>query len=101
HAAQADYRVLDRAVERVAHVQRAGHVRRRDRDREVLGGVALGLGMEYARLLPALEDALLHVRRDVARALLEGLQPVAGHWGCESRRAPRRLRRRAARLRNR
>ena len=36
HAVVADQRVLDRAVERVAHVQRAGDVRRRDRDRVVL-----------------------------------------------------------------
>jgi hypothetical protein len=46
HARKADQRVLDRAVERVAHVQRPGDVRRRDRDRVVLVGGALGLGME-------------------------------------------------------
>ena len=36
HAVEADQRVLHRVVERVAHVQGAGHVRRRDRDRVVL-----------------------------------------------------------------
>ena len=36
HAIDPAQRILDRAVERVAHVQRTGHVRRRDRDREVL-----------------------------------------------------------------
>ncbi len=33
HPPAPDQRVLDRVVERVAHVQRAGHVRRRDDDR--------------------------------------------------------------------
>ena len=49
HAVVADQRVLDRAVERVAHVQRAGDVRRRDRDRVVLVRRALGLGVVAGR----------------------------------------------------
>ena len=56
------------AVERVAHVQRAGHVRRRDGDRVVLVGVALRLRVEDARLLPAREHARLHLRGLVAGA---------------------------------
>ena len=59
HAVRADERVLDRAVQRVAHVQRAGDVRRRDRDREVLVRRAGGLGMVQAGLEPALDDARL------------------------------------------
>ena len=68
HAVVADQAVLDRAVQRVAHVQRAGHVRRRDRDREVLLRRALRLGVEQARLEPALEDRRLGLRGLPARA---------------------------------
>ena len=56
HPVPADQRVLDRAVERVAHVQRAGDVRRRDRDRVVLRRVALGRGREQAGRQPRLDD---------------------------------------------
>ena len=71
HAPEADQRVLDRAVERVAHVKHAGHVRRRDGYREVLAGVARGLRMEDPGVVPAREHAGLHVRRRVAGALSE------------------------------
>ena len=53
HPVEADQRVLDRPVERVAHVQRAGDVGRRDRDRVVLRRGALGRRVEVAALHPA------------------------------------------------
>ena len=71
HAGVADQRVLDRSVERVPHVQRAGDVRRRDRDRVVLGRRALGLRVEAPGVQPAREDARLALARVVARAVLE------------------------------
>ena len=71
HAGEADQRVLDRPVERVPHVQRAGDVRRRDRDRVVLGRGARGLRVEAAGLEPAREDARLALVRVVAGAVLE------------------------------
>ena len=49
HALEADENVLDRVVERVAHMQRARHIGRRDHD-----GVGLGL-----RLAARLEEAAL------------------------------------------
>ena len=71
HPVEADQRVLDRAVERMAHVQRARDVGRRDGDRVVLGRRALGLGMEQPRLHPAREDARLGDGGLVARAGLK------------------------------
>ena len=71
HAVVADQAVLDRAVERVAHVQDAGHVGRRDRDREVLVRRPLRLGGEEAGLEPALEDRRLGLGRLPARAFLQ------------------------------
>ena len=53
HAVPADQRVLDRDRERVAEVQRAGHVGRRHDDRE---GVALAGRREEASILPELVD---------------------------------------------
>jgi hypothetical protein len=45
--------VLQRVVERVPHMQRAGHVRRRDHDRKGFGVPALGTpGAERAAVLP-------------------------------------------------
>ncbi|MCY1250119.1 hypothetical protein D9M72_637210 [compost metagenome] len=41
HALEANHDVLKRVVERVAHVQRTGYVRRRDHDAEAIGA---GLG---------------------------------------------------------
>ena len=79
HARDPDLEVLDRRVQRVPHVQVAGHVRRRHGDRVVLVGRSLGLRMEDAGLLPAREHARLHVGGLVARALLERLQSVLGH----------------------
>ena len=50
HAPPADQHVLQRVVEGVAHVQGAGHVRRRDDDAERLAvGVGLGCGSSRAR----------------------------------------------------
>ena len=75
----ADQRVLDRAVERVAHVQHAGDVRRRDRDRVVLVRRALGLGVVQARRQPALDDPRLDLGGLEAGAVLQ-----AGHRARES-----------------
>ena len=83
HAVVADQAVLDRAVERVAHVQRAGHVRRRDRDREVLGRRALRRRVEQAGLEPAREDARLGLGGLPAGAVLQ-----VCHRPGESRRGP-------------
>ena len=51
HALEADENVLDGVVERMAHVQRARHVGRRDHDGEGLG-LGLATGLEEAALLP-------------------------------------------------
>ncbi len=71
HAGVADQRVLDRPVQRVPHVQRAGDVRRRDRDRVVLRRRARGLGVEAPGVEPAREDARLALVGVVACAVLE------------------------------
>ncbi len=63
----ADQRVLDRVVERVAHVQHAGDVRRRDRDRVVLGRVALGRRMVQTGVQPLLGDPRLDLGGLIAR----------------------------------
>ncbi len=52
HPAPADQHVLDRERQRMAHVQAAGDVRRRDHDGERRGGGGR-VGGERARLLPA------------------------------------------------
>ena len=54
HAVVADQRVLQRVLEGVAHVQRAGDVRRRQHDGV---GLALAAGAEIAAVLPALVEA--------------------------------------------
>ena len=60
HALEADEHVLQRVVERMAHVQRAGDVGRRDDDAVGLGVAPLGpAGAEGARLLPGGVDAPL------------------------------------------
>ncbi len=79
HPRHADLQVLDRRVQRVAHVEVAGDVRRRHRDRVVLVRRALGLRVEDAGLVPAREHPPLDVGGLVARALLERLQAVLGH----------------------
>ena len=73
-------RVLHRVVEGVPHVQGAGDVRRRDRDREVLLGGPGGLGVEVAALDPVVEDPPLDLGRLPARGLLEALAAVGVHW---------------------
>ena len=70
HAAQPDQRVLDRAVQRVAHVQRAGHVGRRHGDR-VRRPVGVRVGGERAGGLPLGEHARLDGSRLEAAALPE------------------------------
>ena len=58
HALEAAEDVLDRVVEGVPHVERAGHVRRRDDDRVGYGVLAiLAAGLEGLGLLPAGGDA--------------------------------------------
>ena len=71
HAVEANQRVLNRAVERVAHVQRAGHVRRRNRNRVVLGGSSLRLAVEEPRAQPALHHLWLGLSRLEARLISE------------------------------
>ena len=59
HPVPADERVLDRrAVQGVAHVERAGHVRRRDRDRRT-PRPGIGVGVVEALVLPGLLPAFL------------------------------------------
>lgn len=54
--------VLQRVVERVAHVQRTGHIRRRDHDGEGRGVLALGpAGLERPALLPDPGHAVLDI----------------------------------------
>ena len=79
HPVQPDQGVLDRSVERVAHVERAGHVRRRDGDRVVLGRAPLGRRVKVAALQPALEDRPLYLRRLVAGRLGEALSALGVH----------------------
>ena len=60
HALEAAEHVLDRVVERVAHMQRAGDVRRRDDDRVGLAPRAIRApGLEGLGLVPAGGDARL------------------------------------------
>ena len=64
HALQAHQNVLQRVVERVAHVQRAGDVRRRNDDGErVLARLLAGACGKRLRIVPSLGDARLDVRR--------------------------------------
>ena len=53
--------VLDGVVERMAHMQRTGHVRRRDHDGVGLSVLALGgdPGAKGARIIPARGDTRL------------------------------------------
>jgi hypothetical protein len=83
HARETDQRVLHRAVERVAHVQRPGDVRQWDRDRVVVGGVAGRLRVEQPGLEPAREHARLRLGGVVSRAVLE----LFAHRAEESRSA--------------
>ena len=66
HPVMAGQGVLDRVVERVAHVQHAGDVRRRDRDRVVLLRGPLRLGVKQAGFQPLLHDPRLHLGGVVA-----------------------------------
>ncbi len=60
HALEATEYVLDGVVERMAHMQRAGHVRRRDHDGVGLCVLALGAtGAKSARIIPARGDTRL------------------------------------------
>ena len=63
HALHANEDVLQRVVERVAEVQRTGHIRRRDHDREHRPRI-VGLGVEVAALFPEGIPLLLAPRRD-------------------------------------
>ena len=66
HPVPADERILQRPVERVAHVQGARHVRRRDGDHVRLAG-RLGIGVEEAFLLPRALPAFLDAEWRVER----------------------------------
>ena len=101
HPVVADQRVHDRVLERVAHVQRAGHVGRRNHDAVRLAG---GGGDEMSLPLPAFVPALLYLVGVVG--LVHGLfrdAYAARIRGCGIRgsvRGPRRVRgRRPARPR--
>lgn len=57
HPLEADHDVLQRVVERVAHVQRTGHVRWRNDDREGFRArLGVGAGAESVGLVPGLGD---------------------------------------------
>ena len=71
HSLVADERVLDRPVQRMAQVQHAGDVGRRDRDRVVLGRGARRLGVKQSGLQPLREDPGLHLGGVVAGLLLQ------------------------------
>ncbi len=76
HPAPADEDVLDGVVERVAHVQGAGDVRRRD-DEGVGRGVGLAAGGEVAALDPPLVEGALHLgRNERLRKFGRGLWPL-------------------------
>ncbi len=80
HAVPADERVLDRAVQRVAHVERARDVRRRDRD-DVRVARPVRVGVVEALLLPDALPALLDARVCVER--LHHAEPIVvmrGLW---------------------
>src|SRR5581483_8772827 len=80
HPVPADERVLDRAVERVAHVQLAGDVRRRHADDERLLAPRAGAGLVEALVLPGALPALLDAVRVVpwlhARQRTAGSDPA-------------------------
>ena len=59
HAVPADEDVLERAVQRVAHVEVAGDVRRRDADDVGLVAARAGSGRVEALVLPGLLPARL------------------------------------------
>ncbi len=67
HAMPADEHVLERAVERVSHVQRARHVRRRHGDDEGLLAALAGARSVEALGLPGLLPAALDALRTVGR----------------------------------
>ncbi len=77
----ADQTVLHRVVQRVAHVQQPGHVRRRDGDRVVLRRGTRRLGVEQAGIEPRPRDPRLDGGGVVAGLLFE-----VAHRGTESRR---------------
>ncbi len=63
HALEAHQHVLQRVVERVPHVERAGHVGRRNDDAERLGvRLRAGAGAEGVGLFPAFPDSRLNAR---------------------------------------
>src|SRR4029077_6766005 len=69
-----------RVVQRVTHVQNAGDVRERDRDRVVLVRRPLGLWEEQPRLEPSPDDPRLDLGWVIARLGLEvGERPGGGH----------------------
>jgi hypothetical protein len=64
HALETAEHVLQRVVERMPHMQRAGDIGRRDDDGKRFCRATLrSAGAECARLLPGRIDALLHLGR--------------------------------------
>ncbi len=93
HAVPADEHVLERAVERVAHVERARHVGRRDADHERLVPARAGARPVVALLLPGALPALLEVRgrvrllhRHDCTAVPAGLSRGPSGWRRRARR---------------
>ena len=107
HALEADHDVLQRVVERMAHMQRARDVRRRDHDGE---GFSAGLralaGAEGIRLFPRFGDARLdrcgiigffkHFRAWPAVYRLGFVNRMAGMKSTISEEKPRRVARRGS-----
>ena len=86
HPVPADEQILDRRVQRVSHVQAAGHVRRRNRDHERLA-LGIRLGLRRGPPLPRSAASVLRrpraSRADPSARSLErsrgaGLRPGAG-----------------------
>ena len=71
HALEAAENILQRVVERVAHMERARHIRWRDDNRVGFRGFALGTaGFECAFLLPHIANACFHCCR---------IEPIVHH----------------------
>jgi hypothetical protein len=77
HPVHPHQRVLHRPIQRVPHVQGAGHVRRRDRDREILLRRAFCGRVEIPRLHPFGKDPTLDLSRVVAGLLLQVVLALA------------------------
>ncbi len=71
HPVHPHQRVLHRPIERMPHMQRPGHVRRRNRHREILLRRTLSSWVEVPRLHPFSKDPTLDLSRVEASRLLQ------------------------------